>query len=190
MAAKTLSKKTVLKNKFIEITKESYLKSNNKIANNYFVIHRPDTAVIAAFLKKKSKKDPSKIILIRQYRHAIKTTGYELPAGYLEPKDTSPLQGAKRELTEETGYEANFFIKIGETHPYPSLLSNKVNYFLAFNTKKTSPQHLDQNEEIDVKVVTWKKALNMLSGQEILDNGSTTGLLLTQQYLQKHHIKL
>jgi len=173
----------VYENKFFKITEESYKKKNGEMVKEYYTVHRPDAVIIAAFTQDKD------IILIRQYRNAVKSESIEIPAGFMEPKE-KPLQAAKRELMEETGFKAKKLIKIGETFANASMLSNHVHFFIAFDCEKAGPQHLDQNEEIEVKITSWKKALTLLKKSDIMDIGSSLGIMLAKEYLNENNIKL
>ena len=56
--------------------------------------------------------------MIDQYRHGLGETSYEIPAGVMEPSDRSPLEAARRELLEETGYGG------GEWRPLTCICAN------------------------------------------------------------------
>jgi ADP-ribose pyrophosphatase len=71
------------------------------------VVNFPKTVGILPLIEK------DKVILIRQFRSPIKKEIWEIPAGKLD-KGEKPEVGAKRELKEETGYEAKELKKIGE----------------------------------------------------------------------------
>lgn len=178
MTWKTLSKKTLIKNKLFSLTEEKLLKHNGKIAQKYFTVHRTNSVIIVPFTKEKE------IVLIKQYRHPVRSTKYEVPAGYMEPNEKNPLTAARRELLEETGYKAKKFIKLGEAYASAGFLDNTVFFYLALNCEKISSQHLDQNEEIDVQVVSQKRAEFLLNHNEIKDMGSILGLVLAKEHLK------
>ena len=197
MTWKTISKKTLLNTGFFKITEENCIKHNKKIVRKFFTINRPDVAIIAAFLKPGEKTHSlrkqaqtfqqyqhQKIILIRQYRHAVKSTDYEIQAGYIEPKEKNITSAAKRELLEETGYKAEKIIKIAETYSSAGLMTNKTHFFIALNAEKTQDQKLDPDEEIEVKITSWQEAIRMLEKGKIKDMGSITGILLAQKFLK------
>ena len=70
------------------------------------------------------------LVMIRQYRHAIGEYIWEIPAGTLNP-DESPLECAKRELIEETGYSATEWEELGAIIPVPGYSDEKIHIFLA-----------------------------------------------------------
>jgi ADP-ribose pyrophosphatase len=70
------------------------------------------------------------LLLVRQYRLPAEKYLWEIPAGRLDPGET-PMQAAKRELTEETGYRAKTWKKIVSWWPSPGFLAERMTLFLA-----------------------------------------------------------
>jgi ADP-ribose pyrophosphatase len=71
-----------------------------------------------------------RILLVRQYRLPAKSYLWELPAGRVDQGET-PLQAARRELKEETGYAAKSWKKISTFFPSPGFLAERMTIFLA-----------------------------------------------------------
>jgi len=145
-------------------------------------MEKPNSVVIIPFTEDK------KIILIKQYRHPVRSIKYEVPAGYVEKEDKNPIISAKRELMEETGYKPKKLIKLGKAFALSGLLTNTIHFFLALDCKKISDQHLDKDEEIEVKETTLDKALVLLKKSDIMDLGSVSAILMTKDYLNTHKI--
>ena len=114
---------------------------------------------------------------------------YFLPGGHVEHGE-SVETSLLRELMEETGHKAKRLIYLGEKYANASMLSNRVHFFLAFDCKKVGPQHLDPNEEIEVKITSWKKVLTLLAKSDIMDLGGSYGILLAKEYLNNHKINI
>src|SRR5262245_6409997 len=74
--------------------------------------------------------DRRRILLVRQYRVPIRKRLWELPAGKLD-RGEKPLQAAKRELAEETGYTAKLWEKLVQFYPSPGFLAEKTTIYLA-----------------------------------------------------------
>lgn len=89
------------------------------------------------------------VVLICQYRHGTREVTLEIPGGIVESTD-SPQEAARRELSEETGYEAREFVGLGFVHPNPAFLDNRCYTFLAQDARPTSLQTLDEKEDIQV----------------------------------------
>lgn len=90
-----------------------------------------------------------RVIVERQYRHGSDTVTLEYPAGLVE-KGEDPLDAARRELLEETGFEAGKVTHLGTLCPNNAFMSNHQHYYLAEDLHLVSGQDLDANEEIDV----------------------------------------
>jgi ADP-ribose pyrophosphatase len=109
-----------------------------------------------------------KIVLIRQFRFPIKKEIWEIPAGKLDNGE-KPELGAKRELKEETGYQAKELRKIGEFYLSPGYSSEYMYLFLAKGLKK-GKQSLDEGEKIkEVKIFSKKEVLKMIKTRKIVD---------------------
>jgi ADP-ribose pyrophosphatase len=112
--------------------------------------------------------DKDKVILIRQFRFAINKEIWEIPAGKLD-RGEKPEIGAKRELKEETGYEARELKKIGEFYLSPGYSTEYMYLFLARRLKK-GEQNLDKGEKIkEVKIFSKKEVLKMIKSRKIVD---------------------
>ena len=70
----------------------------------------------------------------------------------MDPGDT-PGSATKRELLEETGYQAEEFVKIGVVNPNPAIFSNRCYTFLSQNAKKVRDPMPDQTEDIEVELI-------------------------------------
>jgi ADP-ribose pyrophosphatase len=87
-------------------------------------------------------------ILNREYRHPTGEFLLSCPGGYLEG-DEDPVVAAKRELREETGYEAKTFTIIGSAYPYAGMSSQKTIYVRAKEAFKAGDPQLDICEVIE-----------------------------------------
>jgi len=93
-----------------------------------------------------------KVVLVRQYRHGIQDVTLEFPGGIVEDGE-DPLEGAKRELLEETGYASDQVIEVGRVYPNPAMQVNHLRCFIAFDAQKVGGQNLDDGEDIEVDLI-------------------------------------
>jgi ADP-ribose pyrophosphatase len=124
------------------------------------------------------------VILIRQYRHGVGKTIWEIPGGAVDPGET-PLQAAGRELLEETGYLAGPLIETGTVSPNPDNHTNFIHTFLALDVEKTSEQELDESEEIDVHPIPLNEVLRMAREGEILQAMQISALFFALAHLNR-----
>ena len=124
--------------------------------------------------------DPNgRLLLVRQYRHAVGRELLELPAGTLDP-DESPERCAERELQEEAGYRPGRIERLGGFHTAPGYCTEYLHVFLCTDLIES---RLEGDEEaIDVVPTPLEEALRMVAAGEIEDAKTAGALLL---YLQQ-----
>ena len=93
--------------------------------------------------------DDGRVILEHQYRYAVGRVMTELPAGKLDTAEEDPLEGAKRELREETGAEAREWIPLGEFLPAVAYSSETI-YLFAAKGLTFGEQDMDEDEFLEV----------------------------------------
>lgn len=175
MSAKITHRVTIHKGKAFDFVRENIILENGTAAEVEYIEH-PGAAAIVPFL------DDVRIILLKQYRHALKKYIWEIPAGTIEPGE-AVTRCAKRELIEETGYSGGEWHALGEITPVPGYSNERVHIFLATQLQPAD-QHLDADEMIQVKEVPFFKALEMIGEGEIQDAKSIVGLYLAASWLK------
>lgn len=135
------------------------------------IVRHPGAAAMVPLLEDGS------VVLIKQYRHAVGEFVWEIPAGTLEPEE-APAACARRELVEETGYEAAKFEKLVELLPAPGYTDEHIHIFLATELKAVD-QRLEDDEVIEVQPTDLDSALAMVSEGRIRDAKTIAGLFLT-----------
>ena len=126
----------------------------------FYVLEYPDWVNVIAITRE------GEFVMIRQYRHGLGETRYELCAGVSEEGE-DPVESARRELYEETGYGG------GEWQPWmtisanPSTTNNLTHCFLATGVERLSEQHLEETEDITVHLLTEAEVKALLANDEI-----------------------
>ena len=127
----------------------------------WYVMEFPDWINVIAITK------DGKMVMEDQYRHALGETHYELVAGVVDPGET-PLEAAKRELSEETGYEGGEWKLFMTLSPNPTNHNNLSYTFLARGVEKVREQHQEPTEDIHVDIMEPEQVLEMLRDGEII----------------------
>ena len=123
------------------------------------------------------------VILERQYRYPIDRIVTEIPAGKLESKNEDPLEAAKRELKEETGYEAERWQNLGTFHSAFAYSDETISMFLATGLK-AGERKLDEGEFLDVIEVPLVDAVEQVMNGIITDSKTQTAILKAARILE------
>jgi ADP-ribose pyrophosphatase len=123
--------------------------------------HRIDVVEHAASLAIVATPGPHEIVLVKQYRHPAGRELWELPAGTAEPNE-EPIDGARRELREETGFRAGRIRAIGTVWTTPGFCSEIMHFFLAQELTAGEPA-LDEDERIEVGSFTLEAAWRLVA---------------------------
>jgi ADP-ribose pyrophosphatase len=178
MSAVINSSITLHEGRVFNLLKENYTLDNGVTSEMDFIQH-PGAAAMVPML------NSTDVILIKQYRHAIREFIWEIPAGTLDPKE-SPLNCAQRELIEETGYSAASWHQLGTITPLPGCSDERIHIFLASDLA-SAEQNLDEDEMLKVHQLKLEDALQMILAREIADGKTISGLFLAANWLKQNH---
>jgi len=142
----------------------------NRVFVEMDIVRHPGAAAIVAM------KDDSNLIMIEQYRHALGETIWEVPAGTLH-KNEDPLDCARRELEEETGFTASSWDKLGVITPLPAYSDETIHVYLASDLSP-SQQNLDDDEILQVRETSLPAAIDMIKEGKIKDGKTVSSLFL------------
>jgi len=116
----------------------------NGTEGEYHSVEEPDAVVVLPFTPE------GDVVVIEEWRQAVGRRNLGLPAGGLEPDDDDLVAAARRELVEETGYEAAELKLVGSFEPANGLLDATHHHFVAHGCEPTGEQRLDDDESIRV----------------------------------------
>ncbi len=170
MFAKVHNITKVYEGKIFDVAVEKVTLPNGVVKDREVVRH-PGAAAMVPIL------DDGRVVLIRQYRHAIGDFLLEIPAGTLDPGE-EPAECAQRELVEEIGYEATSLDKLTEILPAPGYTDEHIHIFLATGLK-SAEQCLEDDEVLELEPTAFDRAIEMITAGEIQDAKTIAGLLLT-----------
>ena len=177
MKWKTLSSEYLFNDTWFTVRVDTCQKPDGKIISPYYVYEFPTWASALALTEDK------KVVMVRQYRHAIEDTILEIPGGCVDDTDPSFEHAIARELMEETGYEFSRYEYLGKISPNPSTNSNWMHMFLATGGKKVGEQTLDHNEEIEVVLVTIDELKQLLKDHQLPQAMHVTAIMYGLQKL-------
>jgi 8-oxo-dGTP pyrophosphatase MutT (NUDIX family) len=125
------------------------------------------------------------VVMVEQWRHGTRSVQLETPGGLMDDGET-PEQCARRELLEETGYDADSIVRLGVVDPNPAIQSNLQYYILAKDCRKVAGPKLDSAEDITVKLVPLATIPEMIETGKITHGIVIGGFYWLKLYRQKH----
>jgi ADP-ribose pyrophosphatase len=176
MKEKTLKTRRIYKGRIVGLREDTVKLDNGVVSKREIVEHPGAVAVIAV------TKD-EKMILIKQFRKPAEKVLLEIPAGLVH-KGESDINGARRELTEETGYTAGKIKEIFSGYSSPGYSTEVIKFFLATDLKKTE-QNCDFDEMISVKLYPIRECMRLLRTGKIGDNKTAVGILMANTLWKK-----
>ena len=180
---KTLNTKTLLDTPHVSVYENKVQLPDGAIIEDFYTVRVPDAAMIAAIT------EDGNIILKKEFRYPCGEEVIECPAGEVEKNESDPLDAAKRELLEETGYISERWTYLGPTIDNPSKLTNRMHLFLAEGCVKVAEQKLDENEHLSVMTVPLSTAVDMVMDGRINANTAAHLILKVEKlYLRKRNV--
>ncbi len=125
------------------------------------------------------------VIMVEQWRHGTRSVHLETPGGLMDDGET-PEQCARRELLEETGYDAGSIVRLGMVYPNPAIQSNQQYYVFAKDCRKVAAPKFDLAEDIAVKLISLANIPQMIETGEITHGIVIGGFYWLNLYRQKH----
>lgn len=138
----------LLNNQWFSVRKDHVRMPSGMEMDDYYVLEYPDWINVIAITKE------GKFVIERQYRHGTQSIDYEICAGTVE-KGEEPLDAAKRELLEETGYTGGEWELYCISAPNPSAMTNMNYSFLARGVEYSGERHLEQTEDIEIHLLSY-----------------------------------
>lgn len=157
---KVLKSEYLFRRPWLTVRKDCVELPDGRQNPEFYVLEYPDWVNVIALT------DDGKFIFERQYRHGLGKTCYEIPAGVIEPGE-SPMEAAKRELMEETGYGEGEWSEFMTISANPSTTDNLSHCFLAKGVKKTGSQHLDSTEDLEVVLLNEAAVRDLLINDQL-----------------------
>ena len=171
-----VSSQEIYKGKIVHLFCDTVRLPNGKEATREVIRHVGAAAVVPL-------TDEGNVILVRQYRYPFAQVMLEIPAGTLDPGE-DPLVCATRELTEETGYEAEEIVPLGVFYPSVAILDEKIHLYLArgLTFRATNP---DDDEFLNVEQRPLREMVDAVMRGDVPDGKTQTAILKTWLLLQE-----
>ena len=129
--------------------------------------------------------EQQRVLLVRQMRIAVGRITQEIPAGKLDAPDEAPLLCAQRELSEETGYQADQWHELTCLETSPGCLTERIHLYLATGLHKGA-SHPDEDEFVDAAWMPLQEAVARVMDGTFRDGKTSLGILMAAQYVASH----
>jgi ADP-ribose pyrophosphatase len=169
MERQNLERRVIYRGRKIDLALQAIARPDGSITQREVVLHPGAVALVPMV-------DPDHVCLIRNHRYAIGKTLLEVPAGTIDP-DESPDETARRELAEETGYQADRIVRVGEWFVSPGVMNERMFLYLCEDLKPGPTSH-QPDERLQPVIVAWDEALGMVRDGRIEDAKTMLALLL------------
>ncbi len=180
---KVLESEYLFDDVWLKARRDRCVRPDGKIVDPYYVMEYPTWVTAVAFT------NDNKVLMVRQYRHAVGETIVELPGGCVDDTDENLEAAIRRELLEETGYVFTQADYLGKTSANPSTNANFLHMFMLRGGTKLQEQALDHNEEIDVLLMTTDEVIDLLQENKIMQSMHVTALFFALTKIGKITIR-
>ena len=167
-----IDREDIFEGAIVHLVRDTVIIPNGSRATREVCLHNGAVCIVPL-------TEDGEIIMERQFRYPFGRILWEIPAGKLDKDEYDPLEAAKRELREETGYTAESFTHIGDYYPSPAILSENIRMYLAEGLTK-GEQDLDEDEFLDVVKVPFGEVVRMILDGEITDGKTQAAVLKTK----------
>lgn len=162
-----LKRRTPYKGRIVQVHVDRVREPGGVTADREVICHGGSVVVVAGL-------DDGRVLLVRQFRYPTGRWLWELVAGGIEPGET-PIQAARRELLEETGYRARHLKSLFDFYPSPGFLTERMFLVEASGLVRAKAQP-EADERIQVSRFTRRELRAMLRGRKIRDAKTLVGL--------------
>ena len=171
----TIASNYIYRGRIINVRQDRVKVKSDREALREIVEHPGAVAILVL-------NEQEEVILVRQHRQPFKELLLEIPAGKLEPGE-EPLECARRELLEETGFTAAEWTESGCFYPSPGFCDEKIYLFLASGLTAQEAVSIDPDENIDVIYLPRAEIADLIDSGAIKDG--KTIIALQKLLLQK-----
>ncbi len=149
---------------------------DGRVIDDYYQLSLPDFIVVFA------ETASGKVIMIRQYKHGARQTSLTLPGGLVE-KGENPLDTARRELLEETGYRADSWKGLGSYVVNGNLGCGRGHFFMAGGAEQVQEPASGDLETMEIELLTREKIAEALRSGEVmlLNHAAAIALAMTAE---------
>ncbi len=168
---KTISTKVVYENKYFRVSEDRFIHPHDEEEGSYAYVEKSTAVVVVAL------DEADRIFFVKQYRYTVDAESVELPIGKVEGNEP-PLEGAKRELLEETGLSASSWNLLGVLWEVPGWSSSSAYVYLARGLSRSSRRLEHTERDMTDTTISLAEVRGMIAAGEIRDCLTISSLCL------------
>ena len=172
---KTLNSEMIYRGAILNLRRDKVTVINGESYRE--IIEHNGGALVAALT------EDNRLVMVKQYRKPAHRGMLEVPAGKRDGNEAGE-EVARRELKEETGYEAGEIIHLGSMYTSPGYSEEVLDMYLALDLTKGDTD-FDDNEAIDIEEYPLDELVEMVMKGQIQDGKTQLIILKTLEYMKK-----
>ena len=177
-----LDSKRVYDGKMVQVDAVNVALSDGSTSEREVVRRTPGVCIVMLRQRGDEVRQGVEVMLIQQFRVPAEKELLEIVAGMIDEGET-PLESAKRELREETGYEADEWAELGTFYASPGYTDEQLTLFLARDGHYVGDDP-DDTEDLNIRTIPFTLALEEVRKGKIQDLKTVAGLLWAAAYLE------
>lgn len=171
---RVIERRSLVQRTFLKVWEERVQLASGREIDDFCILDAPDWAAVVPVT------EAGQVVLVRQYRHGVRGESLELPAGALEPGE-APLDAARRELLEESGYSSERWEPLLVSSLDPARQSGWAHFYAAREARATDAQRLDPSEDIEIVLVSPGELMGLIDSGRIVHGIHIAAILLAQR---------
>ena len=172
-----LASEEILRGAFLHAFRDQIRLPDGTTTQREYIVHPGAVMIIPLF-------ENGDVLLERQYRYPMRKVFIEFPAGKKDAGE-APLETAKRELLEETGYRAERYTHVTDIHNALAYCDEVIHFYLAEGLIQAGEQQLDDNEFVQVLRVPLSQLMTWIKNGWVSDVKTQLGAFWLQDYLKQ-----
>ncbi len=171
-----VSETKLVDDEWIDFRRSEWRFPNGVELGPFYTYHRIDYVVIVCV------DEDGNYVCVRQFRQGIGKVTCEFPAGGMEEGE-EPLDAAKRELREETGYVSDRWTYLAGIPSNATMADNYAHLFLAQDCRREAPLHLDDTEFVETEIKSGEELDKLIREGAFHQAAHCAGFYMAQRFL-------